>query len=72
MANSMQLKFVIKNSAAIHGQFYSAQLGLGVTSVILAAFIGKFNCIIYFSFYSSFPHNKKKYLAFFVNKYDAL
>ncbi|CAF1058345.1 unnamed protein product [Brachionus calyciflorus] len=40
MANSIQLKFVIKNSASIYNQFYSAQVGLGITSVLLAASIG--------------------------------
>jgi hypothetical protein len=42
MANSIQLKFVIKNAALIHNQFYNAQVGLGITSVLLAAFIGKY------------------------------
>ena len=41
MANSIQLKFVIKTPGAISNQFYSAQVGLGITSVLLAAFIGK-------------------------------
>ncbi|RNA32254.1 ninjurin-2 isoform X1 [Brachionus plicatilis] len=40
MANSIQLKYVIKNSVAITQQFYSAQVGLGITSVLLAASIG--------------------------------
>lgn len=43
MANSIQLKFVIKNSASITQQFYSAQVGLGITSVLLAASIGNQN-----------------------------
>ncbi len=51
MANSIQLKFVIKNAGAIHSQFYSAQVGLGITSVLLAAFIGNyfytFECFLY-------------------------
>lgn len=47
MANSIQLKFVIKNAGTIHNQFYSAQVGLGVTSVLLAAFIGKQDSNIY-------------------------
>jgi hypothetical protein len=42
MANSMQLKFVLKNTGAVSSQFYNAQIGLGVTSVLLAATIGKF------------------------------
>jgi hypothetical protein len=46
MANSIQLKFVIRNSGTIFNQFYSAQVGLGVTSVLLAAFIGMYSFII--------------------------
>jgi hypothetical protein len=42
MANSIQLKFVIKNKD-LFKQFYSTQIGLGVTSVLLASFIGMFN-----------------------------
>ena len=38
MANSIQLKYVIKNERGT--QFYSAQIGLGITSVLLASFIG--------------------------------
>jgi hypothetical protein len=45
MSNSIQLKFVIKNGRAVFNQFYSAQIGLGVTSVLLASIIGKFFCI---------------------------
>lgn len=48
MANSIQLKFVIKNAGAIHSQFYSAQVGLGITSVLLATFIGKNSFFIFF------------------------
>jgi hypothetical protein len=42
MANSIQLKFVIKNGRTMFNQFYSAQIGLGITSVLLASFIGMF------------------------------
>lgn len=45
MANSIQLKFVIRNQGTLFNQFYSAQVGLGVTSVLLAAFIGF--CLLY-------------------------
>ena len=41
MANSIQLKFAIKSSALMHTQLYNAQIGLGTTSVLLAAMIGK-------------------------------
>ena len=40
MANSIQLKFVIRNADKVFSQFYGAQVGLGVTSVLLASFIG--------------------------------
>lgn len=47
MANSIQLKYVIKNSIAITQQFYSAQVGLGITSVLLAASIGILNFFLF-------------------------
>ena len=43
MSNSIQLKFVIKNGKDMFKQFYSAQIGLGITSVLLSSFIGMFN-----------------------------
>lgn len=52
MANSIQLKFVIKNGRSMFNQFYSAQIGLGVSSVLMASFIGKlyFYRNVYFVF----------------------
>ena len=49
MANSIQLKFVIKTPTAVHNNFYSAQVGLGITSVLLAAFIGEINIFLFYT-----------------------
>ena len=53
MANSIQLKFVIKNKNDLFKEFYSAQVGLGVTSVIFAAIIGKYKYFLFEKKYDS-------------------
>lgn len=50
MANSMQLKFVLKNTGAVSSQFYNVQIGLGLTSVLLAASIGELHILYRYSF----------------------
>lgn len=40
MANSVQLKFVIKHKDTLFMDFYNTQVGLGATSVILTAITG--------------------------------
>jgi len=46
MANSVQLKFVIRHKDDLFKDFYNTQVGLGATSVILTAFTGKILKII--------------------------
>lgn len=43
MSNSIQLKFVIRSSALVQNQFYSAQVGIGVLSILLSAFTGNYS-----------------------------
>ncbi len=79
MANSIQLKFVIKNGRAVFNQFYSAQIGLGVTSVLLASFVGKIffspanikmviKCRPYNKLWCNDEFNNKKILVLVLNQ----
>jgi hypothetical protein len=43
MTNSILLKLVVRNSGATYNQFYNAQVGLAVSSILLTIFIGKNN-----------------------------
>jgi hypothetical protein len=59
MANSMQLKFLIKYGRSFFTNFYSIQMGLGIASVILAAFIGRF---LYFGYLVNFSKKSSSFL----------
>lgn len=41
MANSVQLKFVIRHKDDLFKDFYNTQIGLGAASVIITALTGK-------------------------------
>lgn len=47
MENSIQIKFVIKHGKTLFNQFYSIQLTLGITSILLSTFTGLFGIKIY-------------------------